>query len=118
MAILLGNRAMNTKKSALLTWLIPLLFLIAYGWYFWLALSNLLGILAYADWAGGQLNLYAWIILLSGLLAPVAVFLVVTIVTWRKALGLTLLVFAMGLSLLAVLWVDMLAIAQLGGTAI
>ena len=100
-------------KSRLLTWLIPILFSIGYLWYFWLALANMFAILGLAAWAGGSLNLYAWVILLSGVVAPLAVFVLATIVTKKKPALTTVLVFALGLCLLAVLWIDMVAIANL-----
>ncbi|MBX3311479.1 MAG: hypothetical protein KF916_01065 [Microbacteriaceae bacterium] len=103
-------------KTKLQTWLIPALFFIGYGWYLWLALANLFGVLALAAWSGGSLNLYAWVVLISGVVAPLAVFIFATIVTRKKSALMTVLVFTLGLSILAVLWLDMVAIANLGAT--
>jgi hypothetical protein len=104
-------------KTKLQAWLIPVLFFIGYAWYLWLALANLFGVLALAAWSGGSLNLYAWVILISGVVAPLAVFVFATIVTRKKSALTTVLIFALGLSILAVLWIDMVAIANLASTA-
>lgn len=113
MAVPLGDGIMSETFTR---WLIRILFLIGYGWYFWLALENLLGILALATGTGGTLNLYGWVILITGVVAPVLVYAIATFVTRKKSNGMTFLVFALGLSLLAVLFINMLAISNLGAS--
>ena len=66
--------------------LVAALFLLAFGWQAFGAISNLLAWIGLATAAGGQLTATAWILLVGGIAIPVVGWIAALVVGRRRAL--------------------------------
>jgi hypothetical protein len=79
--------------------LVAALFLLAFGWQAFGAISNLLAWIGLATAAGGQLTATAWILLVGGIAIPVVGWIAALVVGRRRALlPLTLVLLALCVS--------------------
>lgn len=66
---------------------VAVLFLLAFGWEAFGAVSNLVAWIGLAAAAGGQLTATAWTLLIGGIAVPVVGFVVAVLLGRRRSLG-------------------------------
>lgn len=101
------------RRSTLLALLIG--FGVFYGWDLFEAVANLAAFLGYAAQVGGQLSSLAWIVLVSGIVFPVALFVAAVLLRRRRGLLVSALILLTGLATSAVLSLDLEALVRNSG---
>ena len=89
-----------------------LAFALYYIWDVFEAVSNLIGVLLYAATLGGQLNSFAWLVLITGILLPIVFFAAAVVVARKRTKGPTALILFVGIAAVSTLSLSLEALVR------
>jgi hypothetical protein len=92
-----------------------LAFALYFLWDVFAAVSNFVGVLLFAANLGAQLNSFAWLVLVSGMVLPVIFFVVGVIVARKRTAGPTAIILFVALAAVSTLSLSLEALVR--GTA-
>jgi hypothetical protein len=103
------TQALAQEKSSrkLGSWILIGIFALFFAYDVWEGIGNFLGIQAQSFTLGIGISSFGWLAIVIGILAPIALFLGALLVTRSKALGPTLAIFFVALTVSAVIGVDL-----------
>ncbi|MET1051575.1 MAG: hypothetical protein ABWX65_02950 [Mycetocola sp.] len=97
-----------------LTLTLAVLFGLFFAWDVWEAVGNLAGVSVVASGLGTSINALGWVVLIAGILIPVAVFVLAYLTGRRRDILAQILLYLAGLGAVAAISLSLLALFGIG----